>query len=147
MSTADFDFIAMRQSPLEVKAIELFGKGTVNANRLGLYLDPVAQGLPPVPQHFRKRCQQIQGEWKVIRLWRLEPHDLAATKMRSFRPKDRDDLRFLCDQGALNAKDLRQSVESAFAWSADKDGDPHREGAFQNLETVIDYLEGRRQVI
>lgn len=145
LSTRDFDFVQMRDSKLEAKALELFGKDTPNAERLGLYLDPVPQVLPPVPQGFRKRCRQVEGSWKVLRLWRLEPHDLAATKLKSFRSGDRQDLQFLCDQGLLNPTDLRRSLELAFFWDAEKDGDPDREAAFAHFETVIDYIEGRRR--
>ncbi len=144
LSTRDFDIVWMR-SELETKALELFGKGTPHADSLGLYLDKVPQALPPVPHWFRTRCRQAEGSWKVIRLWRLEPHDLAATKLKSFRPKDRHDLQFLCDQGLLDPADLRRSLEAAFTWDAEKDGDPAREAAFANLERVIDYLEGRRR--
>ena len=147
LSTRDFDFVQMRESELEAKALQSFGKDTPNAERLGLYLDPVPQALPPVPQGFHKRCQQVKGSWKVLRLWRLEPNDLAATKLKSFRPKDRQDLQFLCDQGLLDPTTLRRSLESAFTWAAEKDGDPAREAAFAHLETVNDYLEGRRRSI
>jgi hypothetical protein len=143
LSTRDFDFIEMRESKLEDKATELFARDTPNAERLGMYLDRVPQGLPPVPQWFRKRCKQAEGEWTVLRLWRLEPHDLAATKLKSFRPKDRQDLQYLCDRGLLDPAKLRASLESAFAWHMEKDGDPDREAAFAHLEVVVDYLEGR----
>src|SRR5579884_1771621 len=39
VSTRDFDIIWMREQRLEDRALELFGKGTPNAERLGLYLD------------------------------------------------------------------------------------------------------------
>jgi hypothetical protein len=147
LTTRDFDFVQMRESELEAKALELFGKDTPNAERLGLYLDPVPQALPPLPQWFRKRCRQAGGSWKVLRLCRLEPHDLATTKLKSFRPQDRQDLQFLCDQGLLDPTALRSSVESAFTWVMEKDGDPAREAAFAHLETVKDYLEGKRRFI
>jgi hypothetical protein len=147
LTTRDFDFVQMRESGLENKALELFGKGTPNAERLGLYLDPVPQALPPVPQWFRKRCRPAEGSWRVLRLWRLEPHDLAATKLKCFRPQDRQDLQFLCDQGLLDPANLRSAVESAFTWVAEKDGNPGREAAFAHLEIVKDYLEGKRRFI
>ncbi|HZT81768.1 MAG TPA: DUF6036 family nucleotidyltransferase, partial [Gemmataceae bacterium] len=145
VSTRDFDIIWMREQRLEDRALELFGKGTPNAERLGLYLDAVPQGLPPVPQWFRTRCQPVPGGWNVIRLWKLEPHDLAATKLKTFRPQDRQDLQFLCDLGLLKATDLKRSLDSAFLWSLEKDGDPDREAAFNHLQVVSDYLEGRRR--
>jgi hypothetical protein len=143
--TRDFDIVQVRSPspPLQARALELFGKGTANARRLGLYLELVPAGLPPVPQWFAGRCTEVAGDWQVLRLWRPEPHDLAATKLKSFRPQDRADLRFLCDEGVLHAEALRRSLESAFLWTTDKDGDPDRDRAFANLERVVAYLEGR----
>lgn len=71
LSTTDFDIVLMRDSPLEQTVIEKFGKGTPAATELGLYIDPVPQAVPPVPQWFKKRCQQVHGGWKVLRLWSL----------------------------------------------------------------------------
>jgi hypothetical protein len=101
VGTKDFDIVWMRNSPLEDKVAEWFGQGTVRAQEIGLYLDRVAQGLPPLPQWFQKRCSLVPGDWRVLCLWELEPHDLAATKLKSFRPQDRQDLQFLCDAGLL----------------------------------------------
>jgi hypothetical protein len=129
--------------PLFDKALALFGKGTVNADRLGLYLEGVPVGLPPLPGWFATRSREAPGAWQVVRLWQLEPHDLAATKLKSFRAQDREDLQFLCDAGQLQAEELRQSLESAFRWTTDKDGDPDRERAFANLDHVVLYLEGK----
>jgi hypothetical protein len=143
LSTKDFDVVWMPESELEDKAEELFGKGTARAREIGLYLDRVPQGLPPLPQRFRKRCTLIPGSWRVLRLWELEPHDYAATKLKSFRPQDRQDVQFLCDAGLLRPEELRASLESAFLWTAEKDGDEDRERAFAHLAKVIDYLEGR----
>jgi hypothetical protein len=100
-----------------------------------------------LPQGFRSRCKEVPGGWRVIRLWELEIHDLAATKMKTFRPQDRQDLQFLCDQGLLQAEKLRESLEAAWIWTTAKDGDDWRDAAFANLETVIDYLEGRSRAL
>jgi hypothetical protein len=143
LTTNDFDVVWMRESELEERAAALFGKGTARAEAIGLYLDLVAQGLPPVPQWFRKRSTAVPGLWRVLRLWELEPHDDAATKLKSFRPQDRQDLQFLCDAGLLRAGDLTASLESAFAWIMEKDGDEGRDRAFANLKRVLEYLEGR----
>ena len=96
-STKDIDVVQMRTS-LEEKAHELFGQGSAMAKELGLYLDLVPDGLPPLPGGFRGRSSEVGGNWQVIRLWELEVHDLAVTKLKAFRPQDRQDLRFLCDQ-------------------------------------------------
>ena len=104
-STSDFDVVQMDQR-LESIAIELFGKGTSNAQRLGMYLELVPQGIPPVPQNFRGHCTEVAGPWRVLRLWRLDPHDLAVTKLKSFRPQDREDLQYLCDGGLIQEAPL-----------------------------------------
>jgi hypothetical protein len=143
--TRDFDAVQIAH-PLErlgQLALERFGKETANAQRLGLYLEMVPSGLPPLPASFRKRCTEVDGGWKVIRLWRLEAHDLAVSKLKSFRAQDREDIQFLCDKGSLNPRKLRELLEAAFLWSLDKDGDPERDRAFANLARVVSYLEGR----
>jgi hypothetical protein len=150
LSTMDIDIIWMRNSDLETKAIELFGKGSALARQCGLYLDPVPQGLPPTPTGYRNRCEAFPGPWKVLRLWKLEVHDLAATKLKSFRPKDRQDLQALCDQGLLDAARLRQSLEAAFPYRSpkaeDADDDPDNPDwgkACASWKRVKDYLNGK----
>ncbi|HEV3260860.1 MAG TPA: DUF6036 family nucleotidyltransferase [Gemmataceae bacterium] len=147
--TKDFDVVKIGDSftPLARKALELFGKGTDSARQLGLYVDMVQDGLPPLPMGFRGRCQEVEGGWQVIRVWRLEIHDLAATKLRCFRPQDRDDLQFLCDAQKLRADKLKEALDLAFIWSMEKDGDPNRDRAFVHLERVILYLQGRSRTL
>lgn len=147
--TKDFDAIQISHppTPLTQKAVELFGKGTDAARGLGLYLELVLDGVPPVPAGFRDRCEEVKGGWQVIRLWRLEIHDLAATKLKPFRAQDRQDLQFLCDTGRLRADRLRESLESAFCWSMEKDGNPDRDRAFDNLQRVVLYLRGKSRTL
>jgi hypothetical protein len=116
--TGDVDILGLGGS-LEQQALQRFGKGTARALELQLYLETVPVTVPPVPHTFRPRCQEVPGPWKVIRLWRPDPHDLAATKLKSFRPRDREDLTFLCDHGLLTPGGLRASLESAFLWTTD----------------------------
>ncbi len=142
VSTKDIDIVQMR-TPLEEKAYELFGRESEKAKELDLYLDLVSEALPPLPSWFRSRSTEVEGNWQVIRLWELEPHDLAATKLKAFRPKDRDDLRFMCDNGLLREDNLRQSLEKAWLWSTPKDGDPLYDATFANLYIVIAYLKGQ----
>jgi hypothetical protein len=92
ISTRDIDVVDRQNPNLDQKAVELFGKNTAMAETLGMYLDLVSQGLPPLPHWSRKRAEAVPGSWQVLRLWKLEAHDLAATKLKSFRPKDRQDL-------------------------------------------------------
>lgn len=144
IGTKDVDILHFYGSELELKAAELFGKGTTNAERFGFYLEPVPEGLPPIPGTYRHRSEPIPGQWRVLRPMQPDPHDLAVTKLKRFHARDRQDLEILCDQG-LDADVLKTAFESAFLW-ADKD-DPDKEYAAQNLARVIDYLEGKTRTL
>jgi hypothetical protein len=142
--TRDFDVVRLSSRPQRLLdlALDQSGQGTPLALQYGLYLEPVPEGLPPIPNWFEKRCTVFDGRWRVLDVRRPEVHDLAVTKMKSFRTQDRRDLQFLCDRELLNAADLSASLERPFLWSMDKDGDPDRDRAFKNLRRVIAYLEG-----
>lgn len=145
LGTKDVDFVHFHGDELEAKAVEIFGKGTPNADRLGFYLEPVPQGLPPIPGGYCPKSEDIPGDWQVIQPKLPRPHDLAVTKLSRFHAKDREDLRILCDLGQLDVESLRRTLDSAFAFAADEDEDPKRKKAFANLRTVIEYLEGTRR--
>src|SRR5947207_3040024 len=61
--TKDVDIVWMQRSPLEEKARELFCRESSQARQLGLYLDLVPQGLPPLPGGFQNRCTALSGDW------------------------------------------------------------------------------------
>jgi hypothetical protein len=104
-------------------------------------------GLPPLPGGFARRCREVPGDWKVLRIWQLEVHDLAATKLKCFRGRDREDLQYLCDSGQVQADRLTAALERAFQWTMEKDGDPDRDRAFANLQRVVDYPEGKSRTL
>jgi Nucleotidyltransferase of unknown function (DUF6036) len=148
LGTKDVDIVWKAGSPqLEDKALEVFGKGTANAAQWGLYLEAVPQGLPPIPQGYCKRCQEIPGKWQVLRPKQPDLHDLAVTKLKRFHAKDREDLQIMCDKGDLTAERLRSALDLAFAFSLDDEEDPGRKAAYQNVEKVIAYLNGTSRTL
>src|SRR5438552_3381860 len=63
LATKDVDVVGRTNAPeLEAKALELFGKGTPNAKKWGLYLEGVPPALPPVSGGFCKRAVDVPGE-------------------------------------------------------------------------------------
>lgn len=142
--TSDVDVVQISHppAPLLLAALERFGKGTSGAREHALYLESVPNGIPPIAGSFRNRCTQLAGDWKVLTVWQPEANDLAASKLKRYAAKDRDDLRYLCDKGLLQEEKLRQSLNSAFLWVPEETGDPGRERAFANLDKVIAYLKG-----
>ena len=140
-ATEDVDVILPgHNDPLLKHAISHFGKSTPKAAEHGLYLDQVPEGLPPVPGGFDKRAVEVEERWTVIRLFHLEPNDLAATKLKGFRAKDREDIRMMCDFELLDPDLLQLRLESAFRYTMEKDGDRDRDSAFAHLAVVQKYL-------
>lgn len=142
--TKDVDVVDFRGDARLQHAEGTFGRGSGRADQFGFFLETVGQGLPPMPNDFRRRCRQFDHPWRVIRAWLLDPNDLAVTKLKSFRPQDRRDIQFLCDRGLVRKEVMEASLEKAFLFTAEKDGDPDRERAFANLRVVADYLDGNR---
>lgn len=142
-TTQDVDiFRPIGGEDLVKQALRLFGRDTAEARKHGLYLEVVEIGLPPAPAGFDRRASLVPEHWTVLRLFHLDPHDLAATKMRRFSPKDRADIRQLCDRGILDPSKLETVLEAAFRFVHEKDGDPYRDDTFANLRLVQKYLRG-----
>lgn len=143
VTTADVDIFRPRGHEALVElAVRLFGRDTPKAKEHDLYLQFVDEALPPAPYGYESRAVKVAGPWSVLTIYHLEPHDLAATKMRRFWPKDRADIRLLCDLGLLDAQQLEETLERAFVWNLPKDGDRYRDDAFDHLRDVQRYLRG-----
>lgn len=148
LATSDVDFVwLLGSSELESKALDLFGKDTRNALDWGLYLQEVPQGLPPIPTGYDKRSVDIPGNWRVLRPKYPDPNDHAVTKLKRFHAKDRQDIQGMCDRGDLQEDRLRAALNSAFMWAADEEEDPGRKDAYENLERVIKYLQGKSSTL
>src|SRR3989442_15759266 len=142
LATKDVDLVTRAEvPPLQAKAFELFGKGTPNALKWGLYLEGVPEGLPPVPGSYRALAVDLPGVWKVLRPKQLDPHDLAVTKLRRFHAGDREDLRILCDAGDLTREGLERALDSAYPFGMDEEEDPDCKRVNDHFRKVIDYLE------
>lgn len=143
VTTRDFDVIRPHVSDELIAFVEKsVGKGTDAATRHGTYLEFVNEGWPPVSQGCERRSTLEPGAWTRLRLFELDPHDLAATKLRRFAAHDREDIRFLCDLGKLESDRLREILELAYLLNLEKDGDRFRDDAFEHLEIVQKYLRG-----
>ena len=142
-TTQDFDILRPKGgAELLHFALQQFGKGTAKATEHGLYLEVVEDAFPPMPAGYERRARPVQGAWEVLRIFRLDPHDLAASKLRRFAAKDRADIRLLCDLGHIEPERLETLLEKAYLWSMEKDGDEYRDNAFESLRIVQRYLRG-----
>jgi len=145
-ATNDIDILRPRGTPHLLQfALNAFGRNSAGAKQLGLYLEVVEEGLPPVPAGYEARAEKLGGAWENISVYHLSPHDLAATKLRRYSTKDREDIQILCDLGLLECEQLEFVLEKAFLWNLEKDGDPFRDTAFHNLREVQRYLRGEKR--
>ena len=143
LGTKDVDIVRRGDMPdLQRKAIDLFGEGTPNALRWRLYLQPVPEGLPPLPGSYRRLSVELPGEWKVLRPRQLDPHDLAITKLKRFHAGDREDLQILCSSG-LKIPELERALHSAYPFGMDDEEDPDCKRINEHFRRLIGYLEGR----
>jgi hypothetical protein len=145
LMTKDVDVVETTGSRLFTLAIEEFKKGRARHAGHGFYLEAVSSGLPPLPIGFEKQCVPVPGPWRVIRPMRPEANDLVVTKLKRFHAGDREDVQMLCDTGEVEIGTLRERFDLAHLFS-DMD-DPRVKAALANLDTVAEYLEGRRQAL
>ena len=123
------------------EALRLFGDGTPKAIEYKLYLQEVTEGLPPVWGGCYKRATEVEERWAVIRLFHLEDHDFAVTKLKRFSPKDQEDIRTMCDLELLDPDTLAQRVIAAHPFRHEKDEDAGRVAADENVQVVVNYLQ------
>lgn len=98
-ATADIDVIAVVPYGSGQRLIEIAGKESALRRKHGIYLDVVA--VASVPEDYRIRLLALHsGYWKKLRLFALEAHDLALTKLERNFERDR--------AGYLDAATLRQ---------------------------------------
>jgi hypothetical protein len=144
VTTMDFDVFHSKGDDNLIKTAEqVFGHGTDKARQHGLYLQIVNDALPPALGGYANRASQADGPWTILQIFHLEPHDLAATKMRRFAARDREDIRFLCDLELLDSDELEDRLQKAFPFVHEKDGDEYRDSTFRNLRIVQQYLNGK----
>ena len=97
-ATRDLDVVAERLHGSHEQAaailIESFGESSGRVP----YLDPVPGGLPPLPLGWSARAVRRPSPSDTLRVWSLDPVDLIVTKLRRWHPRDRADVRHVCDR-------------------------------------------------
>jgi len=84
--TADLDVLGIIPPQSTAHVIQLAGKGSALQVKHRVYIDHA--GVASYPAEYRQRLVRTFPVWRNVRLWALEPHDLALTKLE--RSIDRD---------------------------------------------------------
>src|ERR1700733_3026866 len=98
-TTSDVDFLCVVPN-VGGRLIEIGGKGSALHKKHRVHLDAVTVATPP--ENYEERLIALfPSTWHHLRLFALEAHDLALSKLERNFERDRDDVRELARAGYL----------------------------------------------
>jgi hypothetical protein len=106
-ATADIDVFSVVPGSSSSGLMDLAGKESKLRRKHGIYLDVVTVATAPA-EYASRLIPLYPGHWKRLRLFALEAHDLALTKLERNFERDRGDVEHLVRQGYLRAPTLRK---------------------------------------
>ena len=109
-TTSDVDFLGIVPS-VRMGLIDIAGKGSPLHRKHKIYLDAVTVATPP--ENYQDRLvPMFPDAWHRLRLFALEAHDLALSKLERNIERDRDDVQQLVRAGYLKPEILRERYYS-----------------------------------
>ena len=106
--TADLDILTVIPLAAAQRVVELAGKGSPLQKKHRVYIDHV--GVSNYPDDYESRLVRVFPVWPKVRLWALEPHDLALTKLERSNDRDIRDVMYLAQEGLI----VRETLISRF---------------------------------
>ena len=108
--TVDIDFMEVQPSDQSDYLLILAGKESKLAAKHGVYLQRVT--VSNYPESYEQRLRPIfPGAYQRIRLFGLDPYDLALTKLERNNIRDRSDVSYLAHSIPLHPAVLRDRYE------------------------------------
>jgi Nucleotidyltransferase of unknown function (DUF6036) len=136
--TEDLDVLEIAPKEIGRSILELGMRGGLLHKKYKIYLDHV--GIAHVPEDYEDRLKEIlPGAFKHLRLFALDPYDLALSKLERNIQRDRDDVKHLARTVPLNMKDLKDRYQTELRWQL---GNPEREDL--TLKLWIEAIEEER---
>jgi hypothetical protein len=108
--TADLDVLSVIPRQAADRIFQLAGKGSALHRIHRVYIDRV--GVANCPADYEDRLVRAFPVWSKVRLWALEPHDLALTKLERSNERDIRDVIFLAQAGLINRDTLVSRFET-----------------------------------
>jgi hypothetical protein len=109
-TTSDIDFLCVMPN-VGRELTDIGGKGSALHQKYKVYLDAVTVATPP--ENYENRLvPMFPGAWSRLRLFALEAHDLALSKLARNIERDRDDVQQLARAGQLKPDVLSQRYYS-----------------------------------
>jgi hypothetical protein len=97
--TSDLDVLCVVPGHAAERVVQLAGKGSALHQKYRVYLDHV--GVANCPESYERRLVRVFPIWSKVRLWALEPHDFALTKLERSIERDIRDVIFLAQSGLI----------------------------------------------
>jgi hypothetical protein len=108
--TADLDVLTVVPPEAGQRVAELAGKASPLYRRHHVYIDHVA--VANFPDGYEGRLMRAFPIWPKVRLWALEPHDLALTKLERSNDRDIRDVMYLAQTGRISEHTLISRFET-----------------------------------
>jgi len=108
--TADLDVLTVIPRQAAGRVLQIAGKGSVLHRKYRVHIDHA--GVANYPDGYQDRLVRAFPLWSKIRLWALEPHDLALTKLERSVERDIRDVMFLAQAGLINRDTLVARFEA-----------------------------------
>jgi hypothetical protein len=105
--TADVDVLTVAPAEAVTRLVAIGGKASPLHRKHGVYLDVVT--VAECPDGYEARLTQIgHGGWRHLRLFALDPYDLALAKLQRNLQRDRDDVVYLAQTAQLDVAVLHR---------------------------------------
>jgi hypothetical protein len=105
--TADVDVVSVVPNSQTRSLIETAGEGSALHKKHGVYLDRV--GIATIPENYEERLTEIfAGEFRHLRLFAVDPYDVALAKIERNIDRDREDVKFLAEAVPFDLQILRE---------------------------------------
>ncbi len=93
-TTSDVDIVSIVPNTQTRSLIEFAGEGSSLHKKHGVYLDRV--GIVTLPENYQDRLTEIfANSFQNLRLFALDPYDIALAKIERNIDRDREDVKFL----------------------------------------------------
>jgi hypothetical protein len=108
--TSDVDVIVITPNDEIVHLIDLAGKGSELHRKHKVYLDSVT--VATYPEDYDQRLTEMfPGTFRHLRLFALDPYDVALSKLDRNIQRDRDDVKYLARTVPFDLGLLRERYE------------------------------------
>jgi hypothetical protein len=104
--TSDVDFLTIRPQTQCADLMVIAGRDSPLHKKHRVYVDPVTVTNPPDDYESRLARIFLEAGWNHLKLFALEAHDLALTKLERNQDRDRRDVRLLAAKGHLHPTTL-----------------------------------------